>query len=248
VLSQKPLKGETVLLLVLTFFVVNGLGGLGVQLIEKFGAGLRSDDRQFWETVVQAFSFQGMGLILVALFLWWERITWNEAFGLRNSSPGRVIGLGIIAGILVLPTAWALQQLSVTVLSHFEVDSAPQEIIQKLQTGRETVPHQAYFFVVAVIGAPLIEEILFRGIIYPTVKQLGFPKLAFWGTTLLWAATHVNSQAFLPLVFFGVALTMLYDETDNLLTPIIAHSCFNAANFLLLVFRDPLTDLFQRVL
>ncbi|MGK3946623.1 CPBP family intramembrane glutamic endopeptidase, partial [Streptomyces caeruleatus] len=33
----------------------------------------------------------------------------------------------------------------------------------------------------AVVLAPLVEEALFRGVIYPALKQRGYPRLAFWG-------------------------------------------------------------------
>lgn len=246
-LSEKPWKGEAVLRLVLGLFVAFGIGGLAVEIVEKFGAKLSSIDRQFIETVCLTISFQGLGLVLVAWFLREQQLSWSAAFGFRSSSPVRVILLGAIAGLLVLPIAWGLQELSVSISNIFDLDTTPQEIIKKLQSGKETPSHQAYLFFVAVLVAPVIEEILFRGIFYPTIKQLGFRRIAFWGTAALFAATHMNVQTFLPLFFFAVILTLLYEETDNLLTPIIAHSAFNAANFLLLVFKEPLTELFHKV-
>ena len=235
------------LILVMAMFVAIALGGLAVELVEKFGSKMAPPDRQFLETIVQTFSFQGLGLIIVTAFIWWQKTTWTEAFGLKSSTPKRVISWGILGGLLVLPIAWGLQEVSVMFFNHFEVETMPQEIIQKLQSGKETVPHQAYLFFAAVVGAPIIEEIFFRGIFYPTIKQLGFKHVALWVTAIIFALSHVNKQTFLPLLVFALVLTWLYEETDNLLTSIIAHSTFNAANFLLLIFKDPITQWFHKL-
>jgi membrane protease YdiL (CAAX protease family) len=91
----------------------------------------------------------------------------------------------------------------------------------------------------ATVAAPLLEEILFRGILYPTVKRMVRPGLAVCLTAILFGAFHINLMAFISLTFLGVALTWLYEVTDNLLAPILAHSLFNLANFFQLVLDRP---------
>jgi len=87
---------------------------------------------------------------------------------------------------------------------------------------------------VTILLAPAAEEMLFRGIIYPAIKQAGFPRLALWGSALLFGAFHVNLVTFLPLVVLALALTLIYERTNNLLAPITAHALFNAMNFVIL--------------
>ena len=72
----------------------------------------------------------------------------------------------------------------------------------------------------ALVLAPAGEELLFRGILYPRIKQAGFPRLALWGTAILFAAVHTNTVLFLPLLVLALALTALYEWSDNLLAPI----------------------------
>jgi membrane protease YdiL (CAAX protease family) len=86
----------------------------------------------------------------------------------------------------------------------------------------------------AILLAPVAEEILFRGILYPAIKQAGFPRLALWGTSVLFALVHVNLVTFVPLAVLALVLTALYERTNNLLAPITAHAMFNALNFLTL--------------
>jgi hypothetical protein len=80
----------------------------------------------------------------------------------------------------------------------------------------------------AVLLAPPAEEILFRGVLYPAIKQAGFPRLALWVSTLLFAAVHGNVPTFVPLAVLALVLTALYEHTNNLLAPITAHAVFNA--------------------
>ena len=54
--------------------------------------------------------------------------------------------------------------------------------------------------------APLAEEILFRGILYSAVKQAGFPRIALWGSVLLFAVVHMNAVTFVPLVVLALLL------------------------------------------
>lgn len=71
--------------------------------------------------------------------------------------------------------------------------------------------------------------------LYPACKQTGHPRLALWGAAAFFAASHFNLMSFVPLLFFALVLTLLYEATQNLLAPIVAHATFNAVNFYLLV-------------
>ena len=79
---------------------------------------------------------------------------------------------------------------------------------------------------------------LFRGILYPTIKQAGFPKLSLWLTSLAFAAIHLNAVTFLPLLVLSLLLTFLYEKTNNLLAPITTHAVFNAVQFVWLYLQQ----------
>ena len=83
--------------------------------------------------------------------------------------------------------------------------------------------------------APVAEEFIFRGVLFPFVKQLGWPKLAWFGVSFLFALIHGAPDIFIPLFVLALGLTWLYEKTGNLLAPIAAHGLFNAANLVLLV-------------
>jgi hypothetical protein len=85
--------------------------------------------------------------------------------------------------------------------------------------------------------APVAEEFIFRGMLFPFVRQLGHPRLAWFGVSALFALIHDDRAIFVPLFVLALALTWLYEKTGNLLAPIAAHALFNAANLVLLHFE-----------
>ena len=85
--------------------------------------------------------------------------------------------------------------------------------------------------------APVAEEFIFRGMLFPFIRQLGYPKLAWFGVSFLFALIHTNVPTFVPLFVLALALTWLYERTDNLLAPITAHALFNAANYIVLLWQ-----------
>jgi membrane protease YdiL (CAAX protease family) len=172
--------------------------------------------------------------VWIALFLREQHLPWTSAFGFASPGLGRALSLAMLAGLVILICALELGWLAGEILNRLGGSPQVQETVQIMQS-TEAPARQVFYGVVAILMVPVAEEMLFRGLLYPTVKQIGCPRLALWGTSILFAASHVNLMAFVPLIYVAVMLTLLYEETNNLLAPILAHSLFNAANFFLLL-------------
>lgn len=182
--------------------------------------------------IMAAISFQGSVLVLTCFFLHKNQIRWTEAFGFGNNRQ-RALLFGAVAACIFFPLGWGLQWASAQVLSHVSVTPAEQQAVQTLRATEGWLVRLVLAGMVIVI-APLAEEILFRGLLYPTIKQAGFPRAALWSTALLFAIVHQNAVTFLPLLVLALILTMLYELTNNLLASIVTHSLFNAINFMVL--------------
>jgi membrane protease YdiL (CAAX protease family) len=180
-------------------------------------------------TVLAALCFQGAALILVHRFVAGHGVGWREAFGFGHAA-ARAVGWGAVATAVFLPVAQLLQIASAALMTRLDLEPASQPAVEALRQSAAW-PGRALMAVVAVGLAPVAEEILFRGILYPALKQAGFRRAAWWGTALLFAAVHWNMATFLPLLLFALLLTWLYERTNNLLAPIAAHALFNAVNF-----------------
>lgn len=182
-----------------------------------------------------ALSFQGGTLILTHRFLREHHVGWQEAFGLAQHRWRSVLA-GLILALAFLPIGWGLQHASAFILSQLSQIGVKPEEQQTVQVLRSTLSSadRLKMALVTILLAPIAEEILFRGILYAWIRQIGFPRLALWGTAAIFAMVHFNLVTFLPLLVLALMLALLYERTGNLLAPVAAHGMFNALNFALL--------------
>ena len=159
-----------------------------------------------------------------------HRFRWTDAFGF-NLKWKQALLFGVLTACAFLPVGQLLQLASAKLMTHYHLKPVEQQAVQALRL-TESIWYRLVLGVTAIILAPIAEEMLFRGILYRAVKQTGFPRLALWGTAVVFAAWHQNPATFVPLLLLAVVLTVLYERTDNLLAPIVAHSFFNIMNFI----------------
>ena len=185
--------------------------------------------------------------ILVAVTVWFQvnrrfyqsSISLADAFGFNRKNTGRCLLLGLATGlVLVLHRHDELALMTSQLIQSLGDQAEPQKLVTLIaeeSAKQENIGTLIFFVVMAVAVAPVAEEILFRGILYPAVKQLGHPRVAVIGTALLFALFHVNLLTFASLTAVALALIALYEFTDNLLAPITAHAVFNASNLIMLL-------------
>lgn len=168
-------------------------------------------------------------IILLARFVREHGVSWAEAFGLRNRW-GYAALAGVTGACVFMPVGEGLQWASVEAMTRLHWKPHEQQAVQVL---RETAGGTARLSLalLAIFLAPMVEEILFRGILYPAIKKAGFPRLALCGTAFLFAIMHSSAAIFAPLVVLAIMFTLLYEKTNNLLAPIAAHAVFNGLNF-----------------
>jgi membrane protease YdiL (CAAX protease family) len=183
--------------------------------------------------LIAVLSFQGMSLVLVWRFVREHACGWREAFGLDREVVHALLA-GVLVGASLLPICQGLQMLAGFGLDWLKVPIEEQQTVQVLRLA-DSWSSRVMMAATAVGLAPVAEEILFRGILYPAIRRAGWPRLALWGTSLVFAAIHFNLVTFLPLLVLALVLTWLYDKTNNLLAPVAAHSLFNAMNLVLLL-------------
>ncbi|MEY4691002.1 MAG: hypothetical protein RIT19_1327 [Verrucomicrobiota bacterium] len=157
---------------------------------------------------------------------------WREGFGLAEGGVARPVGMGVLAGLAFLPAAYGLQWAIGTWLKTLGVELPPQQAVRILVDADAW--GRAAIFLTAGLVTPWVEEMLFRGVGYPFIKDLGRPRLALWGTALAFGVIHANRSVFVPLTCFGYLLALLYRHSGNLLAPVAAHVTFNIAPFVLM--------------
>lgn len=144
-----------------------------------------------------------------------------------------VLGLGLAGAATwkLLHTAWAF------VAAHGFPFAAPADVPQPVVQLVLDVPMQSRTFMMLAltvsVGAPIMEELAFRGMIYPGLKALLPPSRwpAVILTGLLFATVHLSWSAALPLVGFGCFLCLVRDRF-GLMTCIAVHAAFNFTTLL----------------
>lgn len=234
-LSKKPWRAEVVLLFCAAqaFFLFFGMAIAG--LLQKWGVTGFKSPSDFGNPLVATLSFQGATWILIPVFLALHGVKFRDAFGLKKQSPWVVSLLVLGVVVLALLVAAVLEPASVFVLQKLGWRAHPEEAVT-LVTGARAFWMRLYLDFFAVVLAPVAEEFIFRGVLYPVIKQLGYPRLALFGVSALFALIHLDAAIALPLFVLALGLTWLYERTDTLLAPIAAHGLFNAANLVLLAY------------
>jgi uncharacterized protein len=88
----------------------------------------------------------------------------------------------------------------------------------------------------AVIGAPLVEELFFRGLLQGAFTRRVGAVPALFVTAFIFSFAHVLSEGLLaPLALFPMALVLGYlrYRTGRLAAGMVAHALFNASLFAL---------------
>jgi membrane protease YdiL (CAAX protease family) len=191
--------------------------------------------------VVSLFCVQGLAVLWIHLFLRMNGQTWGEAFGLARRNYGQCATLTALALVLALLTMGLTSLLSMHALEFAAertgwawLKPEPQaiaELLKKKWPWWLLLPQG----IAAIVIAPVGEELLFRGVLYGFIKQRGRPRLALWTSALLFAAVHGNAVGFLFFVILSLLLVALYEQTQNILAPILLHASFNAVSFTLIV-------------
>jgi len=228
--NERSWQLEAVLMLGAGLLVTLSMGMLATQALQHFQPGVGFAQRKFSTFVISNMSFQGAGLILTHFFLRRHEMTWVEFLGLRKPRLGHAIGFALLTAVLILPGAHLLSQICASLLQAIQKTPEIQPTIQVLQIS-VSLGQRIVFALAALVLAPIFEEILFRGILYRFIKQLGYPRVAVIGSSLFFGLIHWNLMTLVPLSFVAVVLALLYDKTDNLLAPIVTHSLFNTVNF-----------------
>jgi membrane protease YdiL (CAAX protease family) len=94
----------------------------------------------------------------------------------------------------------------------------------------------------ALLTAPLVEEVIYRGLLYPSIEKVAGVIPAIVIVTVLFSGVHVpqywgNLGVILVITMLSVALTIVRAMSKSLLPAFLIHTIFNGIQSLLLVFE-----------
>jgi len=158
----------------------------------------------------------------------------RKSLGLTQRKTFRLLGLSALLYLATLPLLWFYSLLYQIFLDQLGRTLTLQDVTQVFLAPMSW-PVRAGVIFAAVIAAPVFEEIIFRGVLFPwLVRRTGFwPGVA--GVSVLFAAMHMHLPSLLPLCLLSVIFCVAYARTRSLWVPIGMHACFNGVTIILLL-------------
>jgi membrane protease YdiL (CAAX protease family) len=158
-----------------------------------------------------------------------------EMFGLRQMSVKRALRFAVIALFLTIILLAFVTGALLNWYGESLPDNTQQDAIEAYEKGGSLLFRTLLTFV-AVITAPLTEELLFRGFLYGVVKRGTDRWFATVFTALIFAVVHGHVGSAPQLFVLGLSLAICYELSGCLLVPIFMHAMFNAYNLLLVTY------------
>lgn len=146
-------------------------------------------------------------------------------------------GVFVIVRTLLAPVAIAWDWL----LNLLKVPVQNQDLVTMLRN-ETSAQRIAMITVLAVVIAPIFEEIIFRGAIFgycrarlPRWLAVIFPSLLFAAVHMDDASNMPNMRSFLPLFILAAILSIAYERTGRIAVPIVAHALFNLSTIIMIL-------------
>ena len=230
-LWKKSWQPEAVLSLAGGIVAAFFFGNVAAVLLRQAGvSGFKHDDSPGC-VLLATLSFHGAAVVLGTVFLKAHGTRWHEV--LNSTNWRRSLPLAVATLVVVAPVMFGLKFVSEVALQKIGWPVEDQRAVELIISAK-SLWLRAYLVFFAIVLAPLAEEFVFRGLLFSAAKKFGWPKLGWLGASFLFALIHFNAPTFLPLFVFALALTWLYEKTEGLFAPVVAHSLFNTANLALL--------------
>lgn len=192
---------------------------LGVGLLALINAGLLIGVSMFQKEAEQL--ARGAGILLaelvyllpVFLIFVWKRIQFKHlGFGKFDS---RTMGMG--CGLLI--AAYGIVIVHNVVLIRLGVNTQAQAIMEMFNE----LESPAWLILVAVVIAPLVEEIFFRGFLFQGFRQRYGWVAALLLSSFIFAAAHLDPVSFIPTFVLGTVMAYVYHRSNSIWPGIILH-------------------------
>ena len=218
----------------LAAFVVSNLVGAAILLAAGYG-GADDPDPPIWLTAVLQVPFWVVLVGGTALFS--RRKGTGDLgidMGLRAEPRDAVLGLPIgvltqlvLVPLLYLPIFWIFD------LDPDELSDAAREL-----TDRASGAGVVVLVLLVVVGAPIVEELFFRGFVMGAIDRAFGTGWGLWLSALFFGATHFQLLQLPALVLFGLVAGLLVHRYGRLGPAIFAHMGFNAVTITILLLQE----------
>lgn len=171
-------------------------------------------------------------VVFILGILVYRGISIARVFGWNSSGFGSALGRALLALLAAYPLLMLVQAMVYGVSGGHVT---PQDVVEFLQ-GAQSPRDRIAVLVMAVAVAPLAEETIFRGYLYPVGKRYFGPFASSVVAAALFALLHGHASSVPALFTLALCLTLAYEKTGSLLVPVLMHSIFNAVSIVGILF------------
>ena len=180
--------------------------------------------------------FSQLPVIVLLLFLAlvpYRTLSVREKFKIRNWKYQYLLLIPAVE-MIFLPLSWIIIVLTQYIFKSVFNTELPAQDIQKvlLYCDRETFLLLA---AAAVIVAPLIEELIFRKLLFDYLHIKLGRKSAVCITSFIFASVHLALLQFPALFFMGIILQLIYLNYNSVIPSVMMHILHNSTAVLLIL-------------
>jgi membrane protease YdiL (CAAX protease family) len=184
-------------------------------------------------TLVLALSALGLWLPFLFMLRWVAHRAGSDLrtyFGLRFAKTDWIgIPLGIFCQVVLMNVVnWPLNKWLPDTFNPQRVENRARDMVDAAQGAWFIV-----LFLVVVIGAPLVEELVYRGFIQGGLQARLGSTWALIITAAWFTVVHLEPIEFPGLFAFAIVLGLCYRRTQRVGLPMLTHLAFNATGLLL---------------
>jgi membrane protease YdiL (CAAX protease family) len=168
-------------------------------------------------------SVLGNGLLLSGV-MQWSGLSYGALFHPARSSPRAVMGLLALPILCVVPALiLGVTAIEEGVVALFPISRSDAEMFERMTSGG------VISILMICLVAPMVEEMLFRGVILRSFLRQYRRWPAILGSALLFGLTHMNIYQCVAAFITGTLMGWLYERTRSLWPGLLLHASYNSA-------------------
>jgi len=163
-------------------------------------------------------SFELLLLAPIAIIFLWRKVAWRE-LGLRGFER-RYLFLGL--GLLVL--AYIVIAANNLIMTALGVVTQADVVFDILGESDSAIP----LVVAAVVIAPIVEELFFRGFLFKGLRDKYGWKNALMFSSIIFSLFHLQVATLIPTFLLGALFAYIYQRSESVYPGMILHFLVNS--------------------
>jgi len=188
---------------------------------------------------------QIVGLVLAEIYIQQRGLRADVAFGMADPAIGTALPKAFIYMLITLPVFIFYSIAYRALLLYLQVDTGYQDSIEAIVDPSTSNSVRIYIIAMAIVVAPVVEELFFRGILLPAMIKLMPPTRALIMVSMLFALLHFNIASIVPLFILSASFCLAYIYSGNIMVPVFMHAMFNMINIGVLLLLKNILNLVE---